>query len=417
MKKMKMDLEKVLTKKFESIILDTDKCNSVYDYAYNVYDIPRVLSSDIVCFRMDISEVSEFVLFCLADSLNRTELGKINLEEFFTDLELKTYPNEKFIVEKIKFPIKIKMLEVEQDQWIGKTDINFLMLLRDAQLINYNINAQRTMHSIVQNGEKIYKITLNDRAVNSIKEHLEDSSFIPNTITLNIPMDEESDFIYDEENSELIIKSLAHFDILDGYHRYIAAGKVKDNNKDFDYNFELRIVNFTDDKAKSFIFQEDQKTKMKKLDSMSFDMNNTANIIVERLNNNSMFNLMKQISRNDGLINFGELASLVQYLFVKRGDKYKNKNLLIMNTVKLLTEEFNALTEYDEKYYEHYNYRKLSIIICMFYIYRHEDKTDMVKRIDNILETVDSFNSKAFTNRNIGTILKETLRLDREVNG
>lgn len=416
--KLKQDLEKKLEKIFEKITINNDKCQKIYDAAYKMYNIPKSLTSDYVCFRISISEASEFILFCLSDVINKEKVAYINLKEFFNELELSTYSNEKFFIDKLQFPIKIKMLQIEDDQWIGKTDVNFIMKLRDAQMINYNINAQRTMQSIIKNGVSIYKITLNEKAVDSIKEHLSDGSFIPNTITLNIPQDEFSSFDYDEKNSELIIHELSHFDILDGYHRYIAVGKVKDIDPSFNYNFELRIVNFSEDKSKSFIFQEDQKTKMSKLDSKSFDMNNAANIIVNRLNENSIFNLKGEISRNKGIIDFGHLADIIDYLFVKRGYKYRNKNIMIMSIMKELMEDFNTLTEYNERYLtERYSLKQLYIIVSMFYIYRNKNKENMCHDIDNLINNMDQIDSNKFKKGHFsGSILKEVENVNRVVN-
>jgi hypothetical protein len=86
---------------------------------------------------------------------------------------------------------------------------------------------------------------------------------------------------------------------------------------------ELRIVNFTEDKAKQFIWQEDQKTQMRKIDSKSMNMNSSANIVVTRLNENVRCNLKGLISRNEGTIPFGELAELVDYFYFKGISKEK----------------------------------------------------------------------------------------------
>ena len=64
---------------------------------------------------------------------------------------------------------------------------------------------------------------------------VKEDSFVPNTITLNIPMETEFDFHYDEDSCSLITKSVEHLDITDGYHRYIAACQAKDKNQNFDY--------------------------------------------------------------------------------------------------------------------------------------------------------------------------------------
>lgn len=128
-------------------------------------------------------------------------------------------------------------------------------------MINYNVNAQRTMQRVIKGDKELYRITLNKHAVNSIRRSFESGEFIPNTITLNIPEDPENEFYYNEKNSELVIKNINHFDISDGYHRYVAACQAYDQNDKFNYPLEIRIVSFDNDKVKKFIFQEDQKQR------------------------------------------------------------------------------------------------------------------------------------------------------------
>ena len=148
---------------------------------------------------------------------------------------------------------------------------------------------------------------------------------------------------------------------------------------------EFRIVNFSEDKSKLLIFQEDQKTKMKKSDSNSLNVNKPANIVVTRLNESIRCNLKGLISRNEGIISFGELAELVDYFYFKGVPKEKER-ITIIETVKELTENFNILTEYDSKYLENkIKYRSLlAIMFCFKYFKGSID--DNTCKIIEILE-------------------------------
>lgn len=400
MKRDRSVLEKILTDICSHVAINTSTCNEVYDYMKTKYDIPKSLTSDLICLRMSMSEPSEFVLYCLADSLVQILGEVLKVNDYYTKQEIDKYSKSKYKVDKIKFPLRLKMIQVTSDQWIGIINHDLLMKLRAAQLINYNINAQRTLTRMIKGDKEIYKITLNQKAVSAIHENLKNGSFIPNTLTLNIPQDEVSDFYYDKDSMELVIKQVRHLDCTDGFHRYIADCKVNDENPKFDFTWELRVVNFSDDKAKSFIHQEDQKTKLKKVDSNSFNMNDSANIVVTRLNENARCNLKGLISRNEGIINFGELSELVRYFFFKEVTKRESNNLLIVSLVKYLCECFNVLTEYDMKYIEEkYSYKQLFIVIYMFYIYRSEKQSDMCKIIDEMVKRQDMLDNKKFYSR------------------
>lgn len=403
MLKDKKALEQYLDQQCDRIVVDNDKCKSIYTYANETYDIPKGIVSDLISRRMTMSEASEFMLFILLDSMHSVlKEDKIQgIDKFYTMQEAQYYRKSKYEVEKIKFPLVFKMIQVENDQWVGKIDVKTLMRLRQAQLINYNTNAQRTMSKIVKGDKEIYKITLNQKAVSEIADAYTHNTFIPNTVTLNIPIESDSEFYYDNDTNSLIIKSLDHFDITDAFHRYIAASQVSDLNNDFNYNMELRIVNFTEDKAKQFIYQEDKKTPMRKIDSNSMNMNKAANIVVTRLNENVRCNLKGLISRNEGIIHFGELAELVDYFYFKGVGKEKERSVTI-KAVAELTNDFNMLTEYNTKYLEHkMNYKTLLSAMFCFDYYRNNniDNTKMCEVIEKIAKVMENSDNKKFQNK------------------
>ena len=404
MLKNKESLVQYLGEQCNKLVLDNDICKGIYAYANEMYNIPKGMVSDLITKRMEMSDVSEFILFALFDSIynvlkNNGKKDIKGVDAFYTMQEAKHYRVSKYETDKIKFPLIFKMFQVADDQWIGKITVDMLMKLRQAQLLNYNVNAQRTLTRVVKGDKESYKITLNQRAVNEIQSSFENNEFIPNTITLNIPMETEYDFYYDESSSSLVINSLEHLDISDGFHRYIAACQSRDLHHDFDYPMELRIVNFTEDKAKQFIYQEDKKTPMKKVDSRSMNMNSAANIVVTRLNENVRCNLKGMISRNEGLIHFGELADLVNYFYFKGITKEKERTVIIQ-VVKELTDNFNLLTECNEKYLEQrINYRTLLVIMFCFDYFRDKDKSKMCEVIDKVSVIVENSDNKKFNNK------------------
>lgn len=399
MKRDRGVLEKILTDTCSHVAVNKDVCNEVYNYMKGKYNIPKGLASDLVCLRVSMSETSEFILFCIADALINVLGGCLQITDFYTKQEIDKYSISVYKVDKIKFPLKFKMIQIKDDQWIGRIDHKVLMKLRAAQLINYNANAQRVLTKVVSGDKEIYKITLNQKAVKSINENLKNNSFVPNTLTLNIPQDEVSDYYYDSSSMELVIKNIQHFHIVDGFHRYIADCKASDENPNFDFTWELRVINFSDDKAKTFIYQEDKKTPMKRVDSNSYNMNDSANIVITRLNEDTRCNIKGLISRSGGSINFGELAELIKYFFYKEVSKKENNNLFVVFLVKYLGECFNALTEFDTKYFQKYSYKELFIVIYMFYIYRDRDKYEMCKVIDRMIKRQDDLDNKKFYSR------------------
>lgn len=394
MLKSKGELEKYLNKVCTGIAIDTKKCNEIYDFIKDKYNIPRELISDLLCSRATFIEASEYVLFCLLDGINF--LGGLykTPDEFYTPQEIKKYSKTKYKVNKINFPLRFKMIQIEDDQWIGKIDVQLLMELRDAQMINYNANAQRMMKKIIRGDKEIYKISLNKNAVASIKHDMEAGTFIPNTLTLNIPLEDcEAIFHYDEKNIELVINSLKCFHISDGFHRYIAACKASDENKNFNYNMEVRIVNWAEPKVQTFIYQEDQKTPLKKMDSESLNMNKAANIIVDRINNNIYCNMKGLISRNDGIINYGEMAALVDWFYLKKKKRTTNMNAIQMEAVKEIIKNINIITEENLDYInKKWDYKLLLSVFCTFDYFNKNKELDKRGMNNVIIKTYEKLN-------------------------
>ena len=183
------------------------------------------------------------------------------VDEFFTEEEVREFRKTRYKVKKVAFPLVFEgMAQVASDQWIGVTSAKRLMELKDAQLIRYNANTQRTLKRVVRGEQRFYRISLNKKSVGEIRKRMESDTYIPDDITLNVPVG--SEFTY--SNGTLKITSMEAFDIIDGYHRYIAMSQSSATKDGFDYPMELRIVNFPEHKAQRFIFQKDQKTLMKR---------------------------------------------------------------------------------------------------------------------------------------------------------
>lgn len=397
MLKDKRELEIYLEKKILGFISDTELCNSIYDYALEKYNIPRSTASDYLSLRNPLAEANDFVLFCLLDSIEYiTEAKKSVIPEFYVEREIKTYSASQFKVDKIKFPLRFKAIQVRDDHWISSIDFKTLMKLRAAQLIIYNENTQRVMRRIVRGEKEIYQIEIDKSTVGDIEKSYKDDTYIATPLTFNIPMDSDADFYYDEDKMELVIKSLKGFDIVDGYHRYIAACKACDSDKSFNFTMELRIVNFLEDKAQQFIHQEDQKTFMTKANSNTYDQTNLANRIVERLNKNPQSNLNGLISRNKGLINYSDISELISYFYID-GNKNKNTNSSIINISSSLMNDFNLLTEYNVSYMEKkYSYRKLFVVMYCFNYFSKLDKSNMCQVIDEMLVRSDVLDNELF---------------------
>lgn len=321
MLKPKQEVDSFLTqtineKSFDKIAKD------VATHMDQKHNIPTGIAMDYITTRNPMQESDEFFEYCMLEAIientqsSQQAFFKDRMLAYYSKIEQQTYKKKKLPVKELKFPIKIPCFKVADDQWIGVTDVQFLMLLRQSQLIRYNENAQRVMKRIIRKDNSVsYTISINWSAVKEIEDCYRENRFIPNTWTLNIPFEVDAEYEFDETRDLLIFNTLQCLDIIDGYHRYLAACRVYDENPDFNLPIELRITSFSEDRARDFIAQEDHKTKMLKIDAMSMDKNTPGNFVVDQLNKVNP-NMEGKISRNNGIINYSQLAScFTRYYF------------------------------------------------------------------------------------------------------
>jgi hypothetical protein len=130
-------------------------------------------------------------------------------------------------------------------------------------------------------------------------------------------------------------------------------------------------------------------------------MNKAANIVVTRLNENIRCNLKGLISRNDGIIPFGEFAELVDYFYFKGVGKEKERSVVVQ-AVKELTDNFNMLTEYNTEYLEEkMNYKTLLAAMFCFNYFKDsdEDETRICEIIEKTAKEMEHSNNKKFHNK------------------
>ena len=393
--KAKAELAEKVTRELERGVVDKKKMKGLTKVLNEKYDIPVSIASDIISLRSDVKFTTDFVLFCVTK-----ELAPTLIEVYYSDSEIEKYSNTKYTQRKTAFPLHFDMIKISDDQWIGSITTKQLMKLRDMQLINYNENAQRTMQHILRGDVEYYRIALNKSAVSQIEDLYSNGSYIPNTITLNIP-ETEYDYKYDEETHDFIISKIDHFDIIDGYHRYIAMSDLA-NKGSFDYPMELRITTFSDSKAQQMIWQEDQKTKMRRVDSKSLNQNDFATRICNQINADKQSNLCGLISRNKGVINAAYFCNIVQMLYAtqvkNRGDEIKIKNEISAGLNELTSEDVSLLnTPWTFEY-------TLAAILAI------GADTVSVDKVTELQEKVGVFHSKMLTQaevRRVKNIAKE----------
>ena len=373
MLRSRVELEDYLNNKRVSLNRRKKAIRELAMKAYERFKIPTGDFMDIISGRIEVSKISDFYLFCVTYMIDLLDETLIH-QNYFTEKEISLYLKTQ-IQDELQnfFPIVFDCTQTTSDQWIGSINASFLMKLRRLQLIRYNPETQRVMNRVVRGDKEVFKIAIDKTTAENIAKSFEDEIYIPDTITLNILPDSEADFFYDAKKKQLVINSIDHFDMTDGFHRYFAMGFVEDKNNGFDYPMELRITNFNVTKAKQFIWQQDQKTKMRRVDSDSMNMNDPSVILLEMLNQEVSSPLKGMMKRNGGQINIGEFAKILDYLYFRDIPKAKHRSQIIV-VKKIINNMFNRLFEFDPSYTEKsYSYVELLFLTMSFMRYESLD--------------------------------------------
>lgn len=385
---------------FKRIIKRKER-RELYDKVKERFNMSVFDTEEMITFKRDIKEFTTFEVFCVVYCLDPNCLNK-----YFTKEEIEYLSKEKIIEEKASFPITFNnMVQVADDQWIGKITVQELMKFKKARLINYEEGEQRAFQRIKSGGIEIYKPFVNRRSVREIKEAMQSGAYIPDPITFNMP--DGSSFSFD--NNILTVYSLPKgmFNLDDGYHRYIAMSQIYDFDSSFDYPMELRIVNFSNAKANSFIFQQDQKTPMRKIVSDSYNVNSIPSKIIQRINQDPLCNIQGMIGRNDAKINDAVLGKIIAYFFVNKKIKKEDEMAHVIQIKNKLVSDFNSLTEQDSSFLGKYDDSLLLVTLFAFASdIKPEKYAQTITQIYNRLTDADKATMKIST---IGAIRKKSI--------
>lgn len=401
----KTDLIQVLKQFTKEFALSDNWSEKLSTTLWTKHGVLRGETLDAIREQKNMEEYSEMFLYFLCEGMFLiSEKEVLDTKKYFSQVEISEYSDVYLSEQPIEFPMVLHpVLQISEDQWMTVTNSDFLLKLKRNQLINYNPNTQRSMIKTIRGGKTYYKISLNEKSVKAISTSMKENKFIPNTITLNIP-DGKGEFYYDSETLTLHINSLECFDIIDGYHRYIAIGKTKEKNEQFDYPMELRIVNFSEAKSRSFIFQEDQRNQMKKIDSKSLDSNDIGNAVSMRLNYDPACVFNNQINNTGGLINYSEFSECIRFYFCKNID-IQQRNVFVLELKKYLNDCLEQLVEYDSKFVTgefKYDFKALNIIMYIFSQYKENGiSLEAFKEIDILLANVEELNNNVFSRTTI----------------
>lgn len=235
-----------------------------------------------------------------------TNIRYINPEIYLTDVEMDVVRNHKEETKQdiFEYPVVFEDVRyVAPDLCTVVLSAQFIAKLGKSNMLNYEFETQRDAKVIETERGIIQVPNINPESIIQISEELITDEFIPNTLTFNIPLKNSDDFKYNPKDKKWILLK-GKLNIIDGYHRYrgILAALAK---KNIDYNFEVRLANFDDDKARKFIVQEDKRNPISKEYIKSIDNSDLTTQLINQLNQNNRSELKGKITTDRATIQSG----------------------------------------------------------------------------------------------------------------
>lgn len=241
-----------------------------------------------------------------------TDIGYINPNIYLTEIEMERVDNYKVeeVLDIFEYPVVFEDIrQVSNDTWNVILPAQFIAKLGRSNMLNYDFETQREATTVHVGDSIILTPTVNPQSIIEIADELVAGTFIPNTLTFNMPLENRDNFKYDKKLKRWILLS-GKLNIIDGYHRYRGTITAL-RKKVIDYNFEVRLTNFNRDKARRFIVQEDKRNPINKEYIKSIDDSDLITQIINQLNESNRSELRGKITSDQKTIVSG--LSLVSF--------------------------------------------------------------------------------------------------------
>lgn len=279
---------------------------------YDLGFISGVLEGNVALDSLSLTDIGVFA----AEIYNTTDIEYIKPSIYLEDIELDKVKNYKKETKdtNLEYPVVFEdVRQIMHDIWTVVVPAKFIAELGYSNILNYEFETQREAKVIETEEGIILTPTVNPDSVIEIEQKLLTDDFIPNVLTFNLPYENRCNFKWDANLKKWILLS-GKLNIIDGYHRYLGITSAV-RKKDLDYYFEIRLTNFSDDKAKRFIVQEDKQNPISKEYIKSIDESDLITQIINQLNENNRSDLKGKITTDRSSIKKGYALVTFEILY------------------------------------------------------------------------------------------------------
>ncbi|EGQ3899076.1 hypothetical protein I0617_002522 [Staphylococcus pseudintermedius] len=169
--------------------------------------------------------------------------------------------------DKITFPYDFQPVVKVNNVYSTKISVKQIAEFVDSKVINYNFDIQRESKLEKRIGKIIRKPTLNQKNIREMEKLLLEDGLKESTLFFNAaPMTSVNgdELIYDPESYTLTITEGTRLDVIDGFHRVLAAQNAYRENPTINFEFNVVFSNFTTAEAIKWQAQHSKATPWSK---------------------------------------------------------------------------------------------------------------------------------------------------------
>lgn len=232
----------------------------------------------------------------------------------------------------IKLPYEISPVVKINDLYSCALTVKQIAELLNSGILNYNFEIQREAKLETRTDEIIKKPTINKINIKEIEQHLLNDTLKESTLYFNAaPMTsaEGDEIIYNNDTNTILLTKGTRIDILDGFHRVLAAQEAYRLNPSLDFEFNVIFSNFSTSEAIRWQAQHSKATPW------------SQNRITEMQQESRGAKVVKTIKDQD--IEFGKI------IYTGKSITETNESLITFNRLKeTVDKNFDIKTRHQE---------------------------------------------------------------------
>jgi hypothetical protein len=386
----------VLEEKLENVISAYAKDRKVVQKVTKELSQRNILSGDVLSiFKLNtpLLSLSSSFLYCFTKTLfNATQEHNINPAKYFTALEIET--SEKWTQETTKetdkYPVVFtNAVKIQDNVWLTKISAKDLINMFSQGVLTYNPETQRPLKRKEINDKIIERIDVNPKAVNKIKDLILTNRFIPNCITINVLQDSDAQLEENSKEQQVVVYS-GNINLSDGFHRYRGIAKALLENPTLEYTSGVLLTHFDMEKAKDYIYQEQQHNPINKEYTKTLNPDKMANQVVDKINEKKDSLLKGKITKDvimikmkKALVPYNVLADTIELTF----NPDDTKSIVKTNTT--LINGLNTIIEFNDSLLDSaVNIKYWVTYTCLIYCASKTNQDELSMDISEIYQEV-----------------------------